>query len=155
MNIDQIKGQLDEMDNLEVKDSIYEEKKKVLELEQNQITADGLRIVGLKKTYHRFPFGISSKKDVHALKGVDLEISENELLTILGHNGAGKSTLLGVLTGILAPTEGTAKIAGLDINEDIEDIREIIGVVPQFDILWDNLTAEEHMKMFCKIKGIP
>ena len=63
--------------------------------------------------------------------------------------------MLVVLTGILAPTEGTAKIAGLDINEDIEDIREIIGVVPQFDILWDNLTAEEHMIMFCKIKGIP
>lgn len=84
-----------------------------------------------------------------------MDIPDSELLTILGHNGAGKSTLIGVMTGILAPTDGTAKLCGLDINKDIAEIRTLIGVVPQFDILWENLTAEEHMRMFCKIKGIP
>lgn len=44
-----------------------------------------------------------------------LEIEEKELLCILGHNGAGKSTMIGVITGILAPSFGTAKIKGLDI----------------------------------------
>jgi ABC-type multidrug transport system ATPase subunit len=63
--------------------------------------------------------------------------------------------MINVLTGIEAPTEGTAKFKNFDINEDIEEIRGILGLVPQFDILWDLLTAEEHMKMFCKIKGVP
>lgn len=57
------------------------------------------------------------------MKGIHLEIDDKELLTILGHNGAGKSTLIGVLTGILAPSEGTAKFKAFDINEDIEEIR--------------------------------
>jgi ABC-2 type transport system ATP-binding protein len=64
------------------------------------------------------------------VKGIHLEIDDKELLTILGHNGAGKSTLIGVLTGILAPSKGTAKFKNFDINEDIEEIRQIIGFVP-------------------------
>lgn len=51
-------------------------------------------------------------------------------MSILGHNGAGKSTLINVLTGIEAPTEGTAKFKNFDILEDIEEIRSMIGVVP-------------------------
>jgi len=58
------------------------------------------------------PFGLKSKKDVHAIKGVHLEIAKNELLCLLGHNGAGKSTLFNMMTGIIAPTSGQAKICG-------------------------------------------
>lgn len=75
-------------------------------------------------------------------------MTEKELLCILGHNGAGKSTMIGVLTGVVAPSSGTATLGGFDINEEIDEVRQIIGVVPQFDILWDELTAEEHMVLF-------
>jgi ABC-type multidrug transport system ATPase subunit len=77
------------------------------------------------------------------------------MLCLLGHNGAGKSTLFNMLTGIIGPSEGYAKICGLDIRYDQEKIRKIIGLVPQFDILWNMLTAMEHMRMFSKIKGVP
>ena len=91
---------------------------------------------------------------MHAVKGVSLEIDKNELMCFLGHNGAGKSTLFNMLTGITCPTSGTAKICNLDIVGNQDKIRRVIGVVPQFDILWETLTAREHMVMFCKIKGV-
>jgi len=136
-------------------DSVQEETQKVKHLEQKDAFAEGLRVVGLKKTYHKYPFGIKSKKDVLAVNGVYLEVSDNELFALLGHNGAGKSTLFSILTGIAAPTGGKAKICGYDVKTQIEDIRMLMGVVPQFDILWGELTAMEHMRMFAKIKGVP
>ena len=63
--------------------------------------------------------------------------------------------MIGVLTGVLSATEGTAKISGFDIHDDIDEVRQRIGVVPQFDILWDELTANEHMQIFAEIKGVP
>lgn len=59
-----------------------------------------------------------------------------------------------MLTGIIGPSEGYAKIAGLDIRTDQDKIRKIMGVVPQFDILWNQMTAMEHMYMFSRIKGV-
>lgn len=63
--------------------------------------------------------------------------------------------MISVLTGLTAPSSGTATLGGYDIVEEIDEVRQIIGVVPQFDILWEELTAEEHMRMFCRIKGVP
>lgn len=98
---------------------------------------------------------MKSKKDVNAVKGVYLEVPDKELLCLLGHNGAGKSTLFNMLTGILSSTGGEAKIFGYDISTQQDEIRMIMGVVPQFDILWGDLTASEHMKIFSLIKGVP
>jgi ABC-type multidrug transport system ATPase subunit len=114
-----------------------------------------LRIIGIEKTYYFLPFGLKSKKDVNAVKEVYLEVPDNELICLLGHNGAGKSTLFNMLTGILSSTGGEAKIFGYDISSEQEDIRMIMGVVPQFDILWKDLTASEHMLIFSLIKGVP
>lgn len=136
-------------------DSINNEKMKVINDMKEDVFCEGMRVINLKKTYRKYPCGIKSKKDTYANKGIYLDMSEKELLCILGHNGAGKSTMIGVLTGIFAPTSGTATLGGYDIVEEIDEVRQIIGVVPQFDILWDQLTAEEHMRMFCKIKGVP
>jgi len=76
------------------------------------------------------------------------------MLCLLGHNGAGKSTLFNIMTGIIDQSEGEAKINGLNIRDNQDQIRRMMGVVPQFDILWDELTAEQHMLMFCRIKGV-
>jgi ABC-type multidrug transport system ATPase subunit len=97
---------------------------------------------------------MKSKNDVHAVKGVWFEAADRELLSLLGHNGAGKSTTFSMLTGVLNPTEGQAKICGFDIRTDIQKIRQLMGVVPQFDILWGELTAYEHMSLFSQIKGV-
>ena len=134
--------------------SVRAEKKKVLSSERNEEPCPGLRIVGLKKTYFKKPCGRKSKNDVHAVKGIWLEAADRELLSLLGHNGAGKSTTFSMLTGVLNPTEGSAKICGYDVETEMSKIREIMGVVPQFDILWGELTAYEHMSMFSKIKGV-
>lgn len=69
---------------------------------------NGLRIVGLSKTYYKYPFSIASKDDVHALKDIYFEVDSGECLALLGHNGAGKTTLIGLLTGMFKPTRGTA-----------------------------------------------
>lgn len=69
--------------------------------EYNNITCDGLRVIGLRKTYFMKSFGRKSANDVHAVRGVHLEVPDRELLCLLGHNGAGKSTLFNMLTGVL------------------------------------------------------
>jgi len=102
----------------------------VLENEEKDVYVDGLRITNIQKIYSKLPFGFKSKKDVHAVKGIYLEVAKNELLCLLGHNGAGKSTLFNMMTGIIAPTCGEAKICGLDISEDQHKIRQLMGVVP-------------------------
>jgi ABC-type multidrug transport system ATPase subunit len=65
----------------------------------------------------------------------------------------GKTTLIGVLTGVLNPSSGAAEICDYNIIDEMESIRKIMGVCPQFDILWDDLTAEEHLYMFSKLKS--
>lgn len=72
--------------------------------------------------------------------------SLSECFGMLGPNGAGKSTLISLLTGLFPPTSGTAIIAGFDIRSDMTAIHRLIGLCPQFDTLWDALTAEEVRK---------
>jgi len=109
----------------------------------------------LNKKYHKYPFGIKSKDDLHAVKDIYLEVEDCELLTILGHKGAGRTTLIGVLTGILELTSSKAEICNYDSRENMDEIRRIMGVCSQDDILWDELTAQEHLIMFTKLKKIP
>jgi len=151
----QIRAEVEYQADPKVDDSINQETLKVIQDMKDGVPCRGIRVTNLKKTYKRYPCGIRSKKDVYANRGIYLDMSENELLCILGHNGAGKSTMISVLTGLTAPSSGAATLGGYDIVEEIDEVRQIIGVVPQFDILWDELTAEEHMRLFCRIKGVP
>ena len=76
---------------------------------------------------------------------------------ILGHNGAGKTTLINILTGVIPPDSSEdleITIDNIPIS-NINEIRKHIGVCSQFDILWNELTAEEHLSMFGRLKGIP
>jgi ABC-2 type transport system ATP-binding protein len=68
---------------------------------------------------------------VQAVQGLDLEVAEGELVAFLGPNGAGKSTSLRMLTTLLAPTSGTATVAGCDIATDPAGVRRRIGYVGQ------------------------
>src|SRR5829696_1733329 len=73
----------------------------------------------------------SRKHTVEAVRGLDLEIGHGELVAFLGPNGAGKSTTLRMLTTLLAPTSGTARVAGFDVVRDQRDVRRSIGYVGQ------------------------
>uniref|UniRef100_A0A4X2L262 ABC transporter domain-containing protein n=1 Tax=Vombatus ursinus TaxID=29139 RepID=A0A4X2L262_VOMUR len=73
-----------------------------------------------------------------------------------GHSGAGKSPLLNILSGLIVPTEGSATIYNNKLSDkaDLEEIRKIIGVCPQFNVQFDFLTVKENLKLFAEIKGI-
>lgn len=70
------------------------------------------------------------------------------------HNGAGKTTTISMLTGLFHPSSGDAIILGNSIIDGMEDIRKVMGVCPQHDILWDQLTGREHLEMFAAFKGL-
>ena len=80
-----------------------------------------------------------------ALKGVDLDIEEGEILALLGPNGAGKTTMISIICGIVTPTSGTVTVAGHDILRDFRKTRSIIGLVPQeltldaFETVWNTV----------------
>jgi len=80
---------------------------------------------GLARTYR------SRKRTVEAVRGVDLEVAEGEIVGFLGPNGAGKTTTLRMLTTLLRPTAGTATVAGADLLADPVGVRRRIGYVPQ------------------------
>ena len=73
----------------------------------------------------------------------------------MGHNGAGKTTTLSMLTGLLEPTAGYAEVMGMDIFQEMSDVRKILGVCPQHDVLFEFLTPEDHLRLFSSFKGTP
>ena len=74
---------------------------------------------------------------------------------LLGHNGAGKSTTVNVLTGLYAATAGQATVFGHDLLNDIDAVRAQIGYCAQSDdSLFDQLTVEEHLRLFGAIQGL-
>ncbi|KAJ3687336.1 hypothetical protein LUZ61_016500 [Rhynchospora tenuis] len=93
----------------------------------------------------------------HAVKGIWVNLAKDQLFCLLGPNGAGKTTVINCLTGITPITGGDAIIYGNSVRSSVgmANIRRMIGVCPQFDILWDALTAVEHLALFASIKGLP
>ncbi|KAM9746736.1 ATP-binding cassette sub-family A member 6 isoform 4-T4 [Dama dama] len=111
---------------------------------------EAIRIRNVKKVYKEK----TGKGEV--LKGLFLDIYEGQITAILGHSGAGKSALLSTLSGLSVPTEGSVTIYNKNPSEmqDLEEIRKITGVCPQFNVQFDTLTVKENLRLFAKIKGI-
>ena len=72
----------------------------------------------------------------------------------MGHNGAGKSTLINVLCGLVYKDSGNARFNTLNLEDDLRKVRKQMGVVSQFDVLWDELTGIEHMTLFQSLKRV-
>jgi ABC-2 type transport system ATP-binding protein len=89
-----------------------------------------------------------------AVDRVNFSIKYGEIFGFLGSNGAGKSTTIRMLCGILAPTSGTARVAGFDINKDPEEIKRSIGYVSQRFSLYSDLTVEENLRFYGTIYGL-
>ncbi|KAH9509936.1 ATP-binding cassette sub- A member 3 [Bulinus truncatus] len=115
---------------------------KFFEKEPENLNA-GVKIVNLRKE-----FG-----DKISVKDLCLNMYEGQITVLLGHNGAGKTTTMSMLTGFIPPTKGTAFINGIDICKNIVAVRKSLGMCPQHDILFDNLTCKEHLWFFSKMKG--
>jgi ABC-type multidrug transport system ATPase subunit len=88
-----------------------------------------------------------------AVDELHFKIRNNSLLAMLGHNGAGKSTTINILTGNLTTSKGDARIFGYSVKRDMASIRAIMGVCPQHDVLWAQLTGREHLQLFAQLKG--
>ncbi|CAO2045035.1 unnamed protein product [Urochloa humidicola] len=104
----------------------------------------------LKKVYR----GQDGNADKFAVRGISLFMSRGRCLGLLGPNGAGKTTLINMLTGFSKPTSGTAYIEGMDIRLDMDKIYTGIGVCPQDDLLWENLTGREHLLFYGRLKKL-
>jgi ABC-2 type transport system ATP-binding protein len=95
------------------------------------------------------------KGDVRAVDGIDLRVAPGEIYGFLGPNGAGKSTTVLVLTTLLPPTSGSARVAGLDVVHQGPEVRRAIGASLQESALDPFLTGREHMRLQSALHGLP
>jgi ABC-2 type transport system ATP-binding protein len=93
--------------------------------------------------------------DFCAVDSLSFSVNHGEVFGLLGPNGAGKSTLIRMLTTLVLPTSGTARVGGYDIVRSPNDVRQLIGVIPQAMTSDLDLSAEENMSIFAKLYGIP
>jgi len=107
--------------------------------------AKAIETAGLRRTFGAFT----------ALEGLDLEVPKGSLFALLGPNGAGKSTTIKILTTLLAPSAGSAKVAGFDVMRRARDDRLATGVVFQESSLDDRLTARENLMLHVSVFGVP
>src|ERR1700677_171186 len=111
-----------------------------------------ISIRGLRKTYH------AGEVDVHALRGVDLDVQSGEFVSIVGPSGSGKSTLFHIIGGLTPPTAGSVRIGGQDISSLTEAgrtslRRDKVGFVFQKFNLLPNLTAGDNIAIARDIAG--
>ena len=125
--------------------SVVEFEKTAVDLDLDE-SQPPLLVRNVSKTYHE------GKKVTKAVGNVSLYLKEDSIFGLLGPNGAGKTTLLSIIGGITQPTSGEVFIEG---KKAILGKRTHIGYCPQFDILFDDLTVEEHMVFFSLFKGSP
>ena len=112
---------------------------------------DFVTVQGLRKVW---PARGNAPQKV-AVSDVTFGVKRGELFAFLGTNGAGKTTTLSVLSGEIPPTSGRALIAGHDVELEPHLARQNVGYCPQFDALLDNLTCEEHLELYSRLRGIP
>ncbi|XP_033473300.2 uncharacterized protein abca12 [Epinephelus lanceolatus] len=103
----------------------------------------GVALHGLSKIYG----------DRVAIENLNVAFYEGHVTSLLGHNGAGKTTTMSLLTGLFAPSSGSIEVYGRDMQSNIEDIRRELGVCMQYDVLFDHMTAKEHLLLYGQIKA--
>jgi ABC-2 type transport system ATP-binding protein len=92
--------------------------------------------------------------EVYAVQGVSFEAQQGEIFSLLGPNGAGKSTTISMLSCLLRPTQGDAKVMGYSITQEPQKVKEVLGVVPQDIALYPDLSARENLEFWGKMYGL-
>ena len=118
-----------------------------------------LRLQGKASTGMTTPIEVTSLTKrydtIVALSGVSFQVHAGEIMGFLGPNGAGKTTTLRILTGMIAPTEGSVRIDGLDVTAHPVEVRRRIGYLPEHVALYPELRVEEYLRFRAAIKGVP
>jgi len=89
-----------------------------------------------------------------AVDHISFDVKKGEIFGFLGANGAGKTTAMRMLTGLLVPTEGEAKVSGLDVYSEAEKIKKRIGYMSQKFSLYEDLTVRENIRLYAGIYGL-
>jgi ABC-2 type transport system ATP-binding protein len=97
---------------------------------------------------------VKSYGDVRALDGVDIKVASGSIFGLLGPNGAGKTTIVRILTTLLEPDAGTARVAGLDVVQEAAQLRQQIGLAGQYAAVDENLTGLENLTMVGRLYGM-
>ncbi|EYB99829.1 hypothetical protein Y032_0119g792 [Ancylostoma ceylanicum] len=105
-----------------------------------------VHISGMSKVY-----GNGTK----ALDQLSMRLYEDQITALLGHNGAGKTTTMSILCGLYSPSSGSAHVYGMDIRSEMQGVRDVLGVCPQYNVLFSHLTVAEQLKLFAALKGTP
>jgi len=92
--------------------------------------------------------------NINAVEKLNLKVEKGEIFGFLGHNGAGKTTTISMLTTLISPTSGTAKINGFDIQKENLKVRQSLGYLPENVRLYDDLTAKENLRFFGQLSKI-
>lgn len=111
-----------------------------------------IKTQGLSKTF------LIGKKHDTALKAVDeltLEVREGEVFGFLGPNGAGKTTTVRMLTSLIRPTSGTARVAGYQVGKDDIEIRRSVGLLTESPGMYERLSAEKNLRIFAELYDVP
>src|SRR3954466_14213961 len=112
---------------------------------------------GLKRTYKTTTGALRRKSlEIEAVRGIDFEVGEGELFGLLGPNGAGKTTTIKMLITLLIPTEGSARVLGLDVVKDAREVRKRIGYVFGGERgAYDRLSGLDNLRYFSELYGVP
>src|SRR5580698_4306787 len=104
-----------------------------------------LDVRGLRKEYG----------DLVAVKGISFSLGPGDIFGFIGSNGAGKTTTIRMISTLLEPTAGTAVLNGADIRKDPMDVRRMIGYMPDFFGLYDDVKVWEYLDFFAAIYKVP
>lgn len=108
------------------------------------MAAPAIEIIGLE---HRYDSEL-------VLRGIDLTIEHGEVFGFLGHNGAGKTTAVNILTTLITPTGGTARVCGHDVVHSRQEVTRSIGYLPSEVRMYGHMTAAENLEFFAKLSGV-
>jgi len=103
-----------------------------------------IQVKGLKKSY----------KQLHVLKGVDLEVEKGSIFALLGSNGAGKTTMIKILTTLMKQDSGTATVNGFDVASKPDNVRQSISLTGQFAAVDEILTGRENLIMIARLRHL-
>lgn len=105
---------------------------------------NSIQVIGLQKSY----------RQLHVLKGVDLEVEKGSIFALLGSNGAGKTTIVRILTTLLKQDSGTALVNGFDVASHPNNVRQSISLTGQFAAVDEILTGRENLVMIARLRHL-
>jgi ABC-2 type transport system ATP-binding protein len=90
-----------------------------------------------------------------AVRDLDLEVEDGEIMGIIGHNGAGKTTILKMIVGLISPTSGTIEVMGRDVAKESTYVKRFIGYLPEESPLYENMAVAEYLMFFSELYKVP